>query len=247
MTNNISDLSRPLTKFTPLFFIWIWLSLILSLGLAWHSLAKVDFGYVIWYEYGGIKEFINNYAPQNNYKKNFDLASEQQQINAFHEIVYAIQNHGEGLAKISYQVGNNNYLLLRNAEVIHLQDVANLIDWLNKFLVFSFILWLIIFLYQLKYPFVYGKKATILSIVGGGALLALPLIIFGATKVFYQFHIWVFPDNHQWFFYYQDSLMSTMMKAPDIFAYIALSLVFTTLIIYLIFYKLAKILHKLVK
>ena len=30
-------------------------------------------------------------------------------------------------------------------------------------------------------------------------------------------HEMVFPDDHQWFFYYQDSLMTTLMKAPDIF------------------------------
>ena len=53
----------------------------------------------------------------------------------------------------------------------------------------------------------------------GGLLAAvgLVLLIAGPTAVFYQLHIWIFPDDHQWFFYYQESLMSTMMKAPDLF------------------------------
>jgi hypothetical protein len=45
-------------------------------------------------------------------------------------------------------------------------------------------------------------------------------------------HIFVFPDNHQWFFYYQDSLMSTLMKAPDLFAGIAIQIVLVGLILY---------------
>ncbi|MFN2223885.1 MAG: DUF1461 domain-containing protein, partial [Candidatus Promineifilaceae bacterium] len=32
---------------------------------------------------------------------------------------------------------------------------------------------------------------------------------------------WICPPGHQWFFYYQDSLMTTMMKAPVLFAGIA--------------------------
>jgi hypothetical protein len=39
----------------------------------------------------------------------------------------------------------------------------------------------------------------------------------------------VFPEGHQWFFYYQDSLMSTLMKAPYLFGYIALALLVLTL------------------
>ena len=57
---------------------------------------------------------------------------------------------------------------------------------------------------------------------------ALVLIVLTAVlmlfvqKLFNQLHVWAFPDDHQWFFYYEDSLMSTMMKAPVIFAYIAI-------------------------
>lgn len=52
------------------------------------------------------------------------------------------------------------------------------------------------------------------------AFLAILLAVFGFETVFYQLHIWLFPADHQWFFYYEDSLMSTMMQAPVLFAYI---------------------------
>jgi len=62
--------------------------------------------------------------------------------------------------------------------------------------------------------------------------LASAVFIVGPKDVFYQMHIWVFPDNHQWFFYYQDSLMSTMMKAPDLFAGIAAQIVLLALLLF---------------
>jgi hypothetical protein len=52
------------------------------------------------------------------------------------------------------------------------------------------------------------------------ALIAAVLII-GSKKVFYYLHTWIFPPEHPWFFYYQDSLMTTLMKAPDLFGLIA--------------------------
>ena len=172
---------------------------------------------------------------------------QQQHLDSFGAIVDSIQNKGVGLAEIRYQAKEKTHTLLHKAEVIHLQDVANLIEWLNRFLFFSFILWLMILLYQFKKPFDYTTKQAFSAIVIGSVLLSLPIFVFGAEKVFYQFHIWVFPDDHQWFFYYQDSLMATMMKAPDIFAYIALSLVFFTLVIYILISKILKTLQNRLK
>jgi hypothetical protein len=53
-----------------------------------------------------------------------------------------------------------------------------------------------------------------------GSLLTV-LVLFGPVNVFYKLHTWIFPADHQWFFYYQESLMTTLMKAPDIFGGIA--------------------------
>jgi len=53
-------------------------------------------------------------------------------------------------------------------------------------------------------------------------LCAIAVILaIGAKTVFYKLHTWIFPPGHQWFFYYQDSLMTTLMKAPVLFAGIA--------------------------
>jgi uncharacterized membrane protein len=56
------------------------------------------------------------------------------------------------------------------------------------------------------------------------------LLTVGFREVFYAFHEAIFPPDHQWFFYYQDSLMSTMMKAPFLFGYIAAALVALALV-----------------
>ncbi len=63
------------------------------------------------------------------------------------------------------------------------------------------------------------------------------LLISGPEAVFYQFHIWLFPADHEWFFYWQDSLMSTLMKAPVLFGGIAVVLVGGTLVLTPLFYR----------
>ncbi len=65
-------------------------------------------------------------------------------------------------------------------------------------------------------------------------------MLIGPTKVFYWGHEVVFPENNQWFFYYEDSLMSTMMKAPALFGPIAGQLLFCTLILWMQFMFLSK-------
>ncbi len=52
--------------------------------------------------------------------------------------------------------------------------------------------------------------------------VAILVVVIGPVKVFYALHELLFPDGHQWFFYYQESLMSTMMKAPELFGWIAM-------------------------
>tara|TARA_Y100000588_G_scaffold356149_1_gene412087 strand:- start:498 stop:764 length:267 start_codon:yes stop_codon:yes gene_type:complete len=66
-----------------------------------------------------------------------------------------------------------------------------------------------------------------LSAITTGVVFAL-----GPKQVFYWFHIKVFPEGHQWFFYYQESLMSTLMKAPDLFGFIAVLIAVLTLSIF---------------
>ena len=114
---------------------------------------------------------------------------------------------------------------MHEAEIIHLQDVANLIDVFYRAGLIGLLLWigLIVFAYQqkLKLPAI---KKILLGFLAGFAFITVLVIVIGPTAVFYWFHVQVFPDGHQWFFYYQDSLMTTLMKAPDIFAFIAVLL-----------------------
>jgi biopolymer transport protein ExbB/TolQ len=240
-------------KYLPPFIIivWIWLTLLLSLGVAWNTLAKIDFGYAIWYKNNNIEEHINIYAQQNRNKSYFELTSEEQRLDIFHQIVEAIQNKGKGLEEIVYKVTPKEsqrvkeYHLLTEEEIIHLQDVANLIYRLDVFLFYPFFIWLIISIYKFKTLFEHTNSQVFVAIMTGGVMLYLPILIFGATKVFYKLHTWVFPGNHQWFFYYQDSLMSTMMKAPDLFGFITWFLLLTTIVIYALISKSLNFLQKM--
>jgi hypothetical protein len=58
------------------------------------------------------------------------------------------------------------------------------------------------------------------------------VLAIGPRRVFYRMHEWVFPPENPWFFYYQDSLMSTMMKAPHLFGAIAPVLLALGLLLY---------------
>ncbi len=199
--------------------------LLLSLGAAWHSLASMNYGFAMWYDVLDIGEHIDHYGPQNRYKQGLEALSRQQHEGLFADIVAAVHNHGQGLSDISYTViygdQSSEDSLLRQPEVIHLQDVANLIDWLNQALLFllPIALLLMLWLTRQKMPLRWKRQLGVLSVVVGGGALAVMLI--GPKAVFYQLHVWIFPDEHQWFFYYQESLMTTLMHAPQLFGLIA--------------------------
>lgn len=206
-------------------FFWVWLSFLLCIWLSWQTLAQVNFLYPIWHDYAGIGQNIDQYAPLNHYKPGFEATSDDTRKQLFAGIVDAIQHQGKGLSHLNYSFQNQTIMLLRPAEIIHLQDVANLISWLNQITLWLFIAWIALLIYYIKKPLNLPKNNQAWYFLGAGlALIGVLLWLFGAKEVFYQLHIWIFPNNHQWFFYYQDSLMSTMMKAPDLFGYIAIIL-----------------------
>jgi len=215
------------------------LTFIVTLPVSWWALAKADFGYGFLYDQINISEHIERYAPRNSQgKKHFELTTKEQRAALFHGVIEAIQTQGKGLDELSYvdKPKQQNIKLFTSAEVTHLQDVANLLDKLKIPLLISLVVWIsfIIILWQRKISIASSKQllfSTLLILLIVGAILAL-----GPEAIFNQLHIWVFPNNHQWFFYYEESLMSTMMKAPDLFAYIAamwalLSIVLTVMVI----------------
>ena len=199
------------------------LTFLVSLPATWWLVSKADFFYSNLYDTIGISEHIAKYAPKNlRGRMDFEITPKEERVELFHGIVEAINNHGDGLKKLFYHDANQQLQpLLTLAEVIHLQDVANLLDKLKPLLIGLLILWLAIIAF-LRYKKIVlpSSKELIISAVIIFALLG-GVLLTGPERVFNLLHVWVFPDDHQWFFYYEESLMSTLMKAPDLFAYIA--------------------------
>ncbi|KAG1682860.1 Peptide methionine sulfoxide reductase MsrB [Nymphon striatum] len=195
---------------------------LVTLPVSWWLLSKVDFTYSYLHDHAGIAENIERYAPKNSYKNDFVNTTKEKRVELFSGIVDSIQNKGLGLEGLSYSDKNNKSIpLLTEAEVIHLQDVAVLLKKASLVAGVATLLWLIIVLMMRNR----GQQLPPAKQVVATSLIVLMIIAgvlsLGPEKVFNQLHIWAFPDNHQWFFYYEESLMSTMMKAPYLFAYIA--------------------------
>lgn len=199
-------------------------SLLFALTLSWLVLASQNFMYPTWHDVGGIGEGIDRYGPKNKYKTGFGDTNKAQRVALFEQINRAVHRSGKGLAEIEYQTPSSRgpQKLLRIPEIVHLKDVAILIDTLKWAVVVNTLLLFVIlfFVFRLRRP-ILKLSAMCLGVgavvVFGGALV----FSIGPEKVFNQLHIWVFPKDHQWFFYYQDSLMSTLMMAPTLFGWIA--------------------------
>jgi hypothetical protein len=215
--------------FWPLFFTCQLIALAL---VSWHLLAQFHFAYPSGYQLLDLDKHIAEFAPLNRYKDDFELTASEEHWRLFGEISDAVQSSGKGLGDISYRLKNGEIIpLMHEAEIIHLQDVANLIDVFYLTGIVCLLLWIGLIAYayyqKLKLPAV---KKILLGFLAGFVLITIVVLAIGPTAVFYWFHVQAFPDGHQWFFYYQDSLMTTLMKAPDIFAFITI-LLFSLLIL----------------
>lgn len=217
----------------PLFFLS---HLLLTLLMTWHLLSQFHFAYPVAYQAFHIDEHIAHYAPQNRYKKHFEYVSSAEHKRIFGNISDAINHSGRGLSDIYYTAPNGNKIqLMHNAEIVHLEDVAKLINRLNYTGLCCLLLIVLLSALAIK------KRKTLphlKQVFQGFSVGTIILIMFvflvGPKKVFYLLHTWVFPKDHTWFFYYQDSLMTTLMKAPDIFAFIAVLLVLVSAIVWLL-------------
>jgi len=195
-----------------------------ALFIAWHALSSVNFLYPMWHKALDIGETVRVYAPQNRYRHGFERTTNTEHARLFAAILHAVENGGHGLENLRYRdaAGKPIDVLLTAPEIVHLRDVARLV---HAFQLFGWTCSLIFVAAgislrikpaprpPLKKMLVYFAAATLLGIV---VILAI-----GAKTVFYKLHTWIFPPGHQWFFYYQDSLMTTLMKAPVLFAGIA--------------------------
>lgn len=210
-------------------FFLLLLGFILALYVSWMANASLGYGYDWLYDFYDTKEHIEIYAPQNRYRQGFELTTPAQHKALFQQIVQSVHTGGEGLDEIVYSVKGQYISLLHRAEIVHLQDVANLIDAIHALVAVIALIFLGIFVVHVKKQKYAGDLLNVRSqlVISGALITAIALIfwVLGAKDIFYRLHVLIFPEDHQWFFYYQDSLMSTLMKAPDLFAGIALQIV----------------------
>ncbi|WP_430462443.1 DUF1461 domain-containing protein [Thalassolituus sp. LLYu03] len=215
-----------------LWFAALFALLLGCLTAGWYAQAAVDYGYRFWYGQMDIGAHIDKFGPRNRYIHGFQHTSEEERIRVFAEIVDAVHHHGEGLADIRFHTASGPHRLLREPEVQHLQDVANLIDVLSWAGLVALVAGLAAVLLLVRGGVRPRWKAQAGWLSGFVALAVALVLIIGPRQVFYQFHVWIFPEGHQWFFYYQDSLMSTLMKAPDLFGGIALAILLSGLLVF---------------
>ena len=202
--------------------------------LAWHLLAQVNFAYPTGYKLLGLDTHIAEFAPRNRYIHGFEFTRAKDHWELFAQITHAVQNHGDGLADIHFTLPNDTKIpLMHNAEIIHLQDVSNLIDQFYLAGIAGFFIWILFLAIAYRKKLVFPSlRNIVLGFCGGIFVISAIVLSLGATKVFYWLHTKVFPEGHQWFFYYEDSLMTTLMKAPDIFAFIAMLLLVVLMVIW---------------
>lgn len=190
--------------------------------LSWHLLAQIDFAYPLGYRLLHLDKHIAEFSPQNYYKHGFEYTTPQEHWSLFSSICDSIQHGGKNLADIAYVMPSGiSVPLMHQAEITHLQDVSNLVDFFYKAGILATVLWLIFFAIAFKWRI--GLPSLKRIFAGFGVCVALTggvIFLVGPVEVFYWFHVKIFPDGHQWFFYYRESLMTTLMKAPDIFAFI---------------------------
>ena len=215
-------------------------SLLSALYLSWRLMAALDFLYPAFYEIADIGQHIDEFGPQNRYKRGFEQTTRHERETLFAAIAAAVRDQGRGLEALVYKDadGREMGVLLRPPEIIHLRDVARLVRWLEiaGLAALAIVSFQIVFLRRRKLllPRPGGMMARVAVGVGG---MTVAIVAIGPRDVFYAFHDWVFPENSQWFFYYQDSLMSTLMKAPFLFGYIAVALaVLAMVFLWLIFW-----------
>jgi len=197
-------------------------ALCISFWLAWIMLSAGNFLYPVLHDVIDIQGTIEEYAPKNIYKDRFDETTPVHRAALFREILRGVNRNGEGLETLQYMDAEGEVIgmLLRPAEITHLRDVARLLGVFQNvayIAVALYITMLVVFrLQQRQLP-----KPRNLLMVTTIAVTLLVLVVFlsGAKQVFYQLHTVVFPSGHQWFFYYEESLMTLLMKAPDIFAW----------------------------
>lgn len=209
---------------------------LVAMALAWMLLAQMNFSYPLWHDYGGIGQAIERYGPENQFRDDFHLTTREQRFALFAGINRAIHRGGEGLESLTFEVpGQPPQLLFTDAEVIHLRDVAHLVGLGLNLAWGALVVWLLLWAWiiwrQGRLPSLQHQFLALLAVV---AVISVLVLAIGPVRVFYGLHDWLFPPDNPWFFYYQESLMATMMHAPYLFGWIALEWLLFTILFFLV-------------
>ncbi|MGQ0697612.1 MAG: lipoprotein intramolecular transacylase Lit [Panacagrimonas sp.] len=214
---------------TPVWFWlrgWLWgLSLVAaSLFLAWRALAAMDFAYPLLYDTLGIEQTIERYGPANPVRPGFHETTREERERLFAGIGLSIRAGGQGLGALRYRTadGRDRGVLLTAAEIVHLQDVAHLVTRFERVGLGALVLFVTLLLLGRRMGG-RGPSARRLVAGAGGLIVSVGVLVLiaGPKRIFYALHEMIFPAGHQWFFYYEESLMSMMMRAPTLFGGIA--------------------------
>jgi hypothetical protein len=209
--------------------LYLLTTLLISLFLAWMLLGQVDFLYPVWYRALAIDRHVAVYAPQNRQRPHFQLTDRSERERLFTELVTAVHSDGRGLEELRYHTPSGRPLgrFLTEPEIAHLRDVAGLIrqgQRLGGAAIGIWLLWSVRLMSRSRRPPL-GRMAV--SLVCLLAVVGVVIVVTGPTRLFYAWHEWLFPPERPWFFYYQESLLTTLLKAPDLFG--AIGAVWTTL------------------
>jgi hypothetical protein len=220
----------------------------ICLVLSWHFLSKANFFFDTLYDMHQIESHIAEFAPQNRQNRiNFELTSKNERIRIVGKILRTVNAKGVGLETIKYfnTDGVPVNLFLTLAEVEHLKDVSVLVHLMNSIAFILIIIFIIIFSLAWRYKTTTPSLLMLTCSMVGFVIITTGCIIFiGPQIVFNELHEWVFADKSEWHFYYQDSLMTTLLKAPDTFATIAILMTAIALIFWLLIFCLTKKLLK---
>lgn len=215
---------------------WVALGLAAVLAAAyggWRALAAVDFGYPAAYALLDIDETIATYGPENELRPGFDSTGADQHARIFGAIAAAVRAGGSGLESIRYRLpGGRTLPVLTAPEVQHLRDVAGLVAAFERagLMGLALVAGLFATAWYRRWPAPSTRRFT-LGVAAGALALSVAVLALGPVRIFYWLHEQVFPPEHEWFFWYEESLMSMLMQAPNLFGLIAAAwLVLTVLL-----------------
>lgn len=220
--------------------------------LSWHLLSKAHFFFDHIYEYNELQDHVDEYAPRNRNRDGFENTTKEERIRIFGEMVEAVNNHGLGLSEIEYRTESGDTIdkFLTEPEIDHLVDVSDLVSGANRIGIIISIPLLAFYMSSLIYKTRKGVSLwrpagvamSFFNICVFALIITIAIFIAGPREVFHLLHEWIFAGKGQWYFYFEESLMTTLLP-ERVFGSIAVLLFVVALALWVVFSSLiAKIL-----